>query len=96
MKTYIIVRRDLNMRRGKEIAQACHAVRGLGAVDSFAVVGLRANSLADLMTAASRATVNEWPLYIVRDAGLTEVEPGTATCMAVYAPEGSFDDFRLY
>lgn len=80
---YVVMRRDLNMRRGKEIAQACHAVLGLGVEDDGAVVGLQVpdlNGLYDLLHEAEVADIN---CHLVRDAGRTEIEPGTETCIAI-------------
>ena len=32
LKVYIVIRKDLKMRRGKEIAQACHAIQYLAEI----------------------------------------------------------------
>jgi PTH2 family peptidyl-tRNA hydrolase len=95
VRTYIFMRRDLKMRRGKEIAQACHAVLGLG-VEDQATVTLQAANERDLVLVSALALEKGWPCYSVRDAGRTEVEPGTVTCTAISAPEGTFEAFALY
>ena len=95
MKTYLLMRRDLHMRRGKEIAQACHAVIGLGLMDAPTIT-LKCDSLPRLNQAVVRARAHGWPCHVVADAGHTEIEPGTVTCAAIRAPEGVFMDFDLY
>jgi PTH2 family peptidyl-tRNA hydrolase len=93
--TYILMRRDLKMRRGKEIAQACHAALGLGLSDC-ATITLQVETEADLLAAIDLAKKNGWNWYAVRDAGHTEVERGTMTCAAIRADRGAFKAFRLY
>lgn len=95
MNIYIIVRRDLKMRRGKEIAQAAHAAIGLGVPDG-PVITLQAKDLSDINLAMSEATKSRWKACVVRDAGRTEVPAGTVTCCAILAPKNSFSDFSLY
>lgn len=98
-KIYIFMRRDLKMRRGKEIAQACHAVLGLGLGEpDRPVITLKAQSAEDLRKIRRIAINHGLPNYIVRDAGLTEVRRGTHTCIAVLgAPGGGqFEQWSLY
>ena len=102
-KIYIFMRRDLKMRRGKEIAQACHAVLWLRCLAYFPVydcpvLTLKAQSAKDLQKIRRIAAVNNLTNFIVRDAGMTEVKRGTPTCIAVLgAPGGSqFDEWELY
>ena len=96
-KIYIFMRRDLKMRRGKEIAQACHAVMGLGAADR-PVITLKATSEDSLLGVERLA--RGWGLksYLVRDAGRTEIPPNTPTCIAVLGePDGGqFNEWSLY
>lgn len=95
MKTYIFMRRDLKMRRGKEIAQACHAVLGLDLEDAPTVC-LKCFDESELNKAIRVAIENKLDYYCVRDAGHTEVSRGTLTCAAIRAPEGLYNDFSLY
>lgn len=37
LKVYIVIRKDLKMRRGKEIAQACHAIQYLAEIGDIHV-----------------------------------------------------------
>ncbi len=96
-KIYIFMRRDLKMRRGKEIAQACHAVMGLGESDR-PVITLKASSEDSLLGVERLARGHGLKSYLVRDAGRTEIPPGTLTCIAVLgAPGGGqFDEWQLY
>ena len=96
-KIYIFMRRDLNMRRGKEIAQACHAVMGLGASDR-PVITLKAMSEDSLLGLERLAFNHALRSYLVRDAGLTEIPPDTPTCIAILGtPEGEqYHEWQLY
>ena len=96
-KIYIFMRRDLKMRRGKEIAQACHAVMGLGEPDC-PVITLKAASEDDLLGIERTAREHGRKSHLVRDAGLTELAPGTPTCIAVLGEpgDGQFDEWQLY
>ena len=96
-KIYIFMRRDLKMRRGKEIAQACHAVIGL-AVSDRPVITLKALSEVSLLRVERMAHSHGLESYLVRDAGRTEIAPNTPTCIAVLgAPgDGQFDEWQLY
>lgn len=80
---YIVIRRDLKMRRGKEIAQGVHAMARLGYVEGAPLIVLQARDddhMADILHEASMAHVN---CAITQDAGRTEVEPGTRTAAAI-------------
>jgi len=90
---YIFVRRDLKMRRGKEIAQAAHAVIGLRA-DDRRIITLKANSEQDLLGLAAQSEADGRPYCLVRDGGHTEVPEGTPTCIAILG--GEYPDWTLY
>lgn len=80
---YVAVRRDLKMRRGKEIAQGIHAVGALGYAPGCPVVVCQVVdgiALSGLATLASNEGV---PYAVTRDAGRTEVPSGTATAIAI-------------
>ena len=103
-KIYIFMRRDLKMRRGKEIAQACHAVIAIvlagypRALVDCPVITLKAQSAADLRKVRRIADAHGLPNFTVRDAGLTEVRRGTPTCIAVLGTPGGgqFEEWSLY
>jgi len=80
---YVIVRRDLKMRRGKEIAQGVHAVAKLGYVQGAPLVVLQAENLLELVILANEASASDVPVAMTRDAGKTEVDPGTVTAAAI-------------
>jgi PTH2 family peptidyl-tRNA hydrolase len=90
-KVYVIIRRDLGMRRGKEIAQAGHALLALGAPADVAIITLQVDSLDDLRFAQELADGFGVRFVMIADAGRTEVEPGTETCLA--AGPTTFDLF---
>lgn len=93
-KQMIIIRRDLNMSPGKMAAQAGHAAVG-GAFDSnpfclvnwmkegYKKVVLGVDSEEELMALLDHANSLELPVFLVRDFGLTELEPNTITCLAI-------------
>lgn len=103
MKQAIVARADLGMGEGKLAAQVAHA--SLQAYeDADAVVKrewkgsgqkkivLQANSERDLFELADSAERKGLPHALVRDAGHTQLEPGTATALAVGpAPDDTVD-----
>lgn len=85
MKQVIVIRKDLNMRKGKMIAQGCHA--SLGAylqsnvldITDWNEMGARkivlgCNSEEELLKLENEISINlsHVPLYLVTDSGLTE------------------------
>lgn len=83
MAVYIVIRRDLKMRRGKEIAQGVHAMARLGYVEGAPLIVVQANdgiALSRLLTEALEHNVGH---AATRDAGRTEVAPGTMTAAAI-------------
>lgn len=82
-RIYMVMRKDLNMRRGKEIAQACHAVIGLGYSLDIAMITLQVDSEEKLLAIHADAEANGVPVCLIRDAGRTEVAPDTPTCLAL-------------
>lgn len=79
MKLKIVYRRNLKMSPGKLAAQAVHAATGIGHTDySMNVVVL---SVSDKRF---KEIVSERNAFVVRDAGHTELAPGTETCAAYY------------
>jgi len=78
VKLKIIYRKKLNMSVGKIAAQAVHAATAIN------------HAQLDLPVVVLGVSESKWeemlPLFdcVIRDAGLTEVKPGTATCAAFY------------
>jgi PTH2 family peptidyl-tRNA hydrolase len=93
LKQALVVREDLEMSRGKMIAQACHA--SLGAYrkapekerSKWESQGAKKIVLSPgdlgLEEVLEQAKVNGLPAYMVKDAGMTELEPGTATAVGI-------------
>ena len=95
-KQVIVMRDDLNMRKGKMVAQGAHA--SLGAVltfrdrpevdawlaGPFAKVCVRVSSEAELIEIFERAEAAGMINYLITDAGKTEFKGlPTLTCCAV-------------
>lgn len=88
-RLYIVMRADLKMGRGKEIAQAIHAFRSMdptarhNVYDGTAVIGVRANGDEELDAIVVEARLRGERVGTVLDAGLTHNAPGTRTCAAI-------------
>ena len=97
MKQAIVVRNDLKMGKGKVAAQVAHASLasaeaaqgkrpdwyGAWKVEGQAKIVLKVGSeeeLEDLLREAKRSGL---PASLVRDRGLTQIEPGTVTCLGI-------------
>jgi PTH2 family peptidyl-tRNA hydrolase len=94
MKQAIVARTDLGMGQGKLAAQVAHA--SLSAYEDTGdrtrtqwkgggqkKVVLKADGETALFRLADEAERLGLPNAIVRDAGHTQLEPGTVTCLAV-------------
>jgi len=94
MKQAIVARTDVGMGRGKLAAQVAHA--SLSAYEDASErtrrawkgsgqkkVVLKGESERQLFELADRAEREGLPNAIVRDAGHTQLEPGTVTALAV-------------
>ena len=94
MKQAIVARADLGMSDGKLAAQVAHA--SLSAYEDaddrarsdwkgggHTKVVLRADGEDDLFRLADAAEREGLPHAVVRDAGRTQLDPGTATALAV-------------
>lgn len=93
-KQVIVLREDLGLSRGKLAAQAAHAsLKAWKKVDNTSkekwdregskkvVVGVKTED--ELLEIKTRSEKLGLPSAMVRDAGLTEVEPGTKTALAI-------------
>lgn len=94
MKQAIVARTDIGMGQGKLAAQVAHA--SLMAYEDASErdrsewkgggqkkVVLKANSESELFELADVADREGLPSAVVRDAGHTQLEPGTVTALAV-------------
>ncbi|ADP77352.1 peptidyl-tRNA hydrolase [Methanothermus fervidus DSM 2088] len=102
MKQVIVVRDDIKMSKGKLIAQACHA-----SLESFKnaeknkikkwesegakKVVLKVKTLDELLKIYEAVKNSGLPHYLVKDAGHTELPPGTITCLGI----GPDDDKKI-
>ena len=97
MKQAIVVRTDLGMGKGKVAAQVAHAslssaekaretkARWYDAwkEEGQAKIVLKAGSEPELRELFRKAKIAGLPAYLVEDRGLTQIEPGTATCVGI-------------
>jgi PTH2 family peptidyl-tRNA hydrolase len=97
LKQVIIVRKDLKMGTGKTAAQVAHASilscekARINNFDWFKgwfdfgqpKIILKVNSLEELEEINEKGHFHNLPTAIVRDAGLTQLEPGTPTCVGI-------------
>ncbi|MBC7120920.1 MAG: peptidyl-tRNA hydrolase [Candidatus Methanosuratus sp.] len=105
-KQAIVVRQDLRMSKGKTAAQVAHASISSYIATARAKprwteawleegqkkVVLKAPSLADMIELKGRAEREGIPNALIQDAGLTELDPGTVTCLGIGpAPSDAID-----
>lgn len=103
-----MVRQDLKMSKGKTAAQVAHAsvssyLSAARARPKWAEVWLeegqkkivlKVPSLGDILALKERADRERIPSSLIQDAGLTELEPGTVTCLGI-GPAPSEDIDRI-
>jgi peptidyl-tRNA hydrolase len=78
MKLKILYRKNLEMSPGKLAAQCVHAARRITIPEGIRAVVVLGVSNTKFNEAKSKA------LTVVKDAGYTEVEPGTETVLAFF------------
>ncbi len=94
IKQVIILRKDLDMSTGKKCVQACHACLGSYERTSEAIlkawrgegqkkVTLVVDSRNELIKLKNKAKELGVSYFLVKDAGLTELESGTITALAI-------------
>lgn len=94
MKQVMVVRGDLKMGKGKTAAQTCHA--SLGAYkkgdsqkiriwerDGEKKVVVKVKDLRELYEIYEILKKTDIPIYLVQDAGRTELPEGTVTCLGI-------------
>lgn len=105
-KQAIIVRKDIKMSKGKIAAQVAHAaissyIEAVNKKPEWAEewlmegqkkVILKVESLEELLEIKNKVEREGLPNSLISDAGLTELEPGTITCLGVGpAPSSEID-----
>ena len=94
MKQAIVARTDIGMGEGKLAAQVAHAslsayqdasrrARKKWQGEGQKKVVLKGDSESQLFALADKAETEDLPYAVVRDAGHTQLEPGTVTALAV-------------
>jgi PTH2 family peptidyl-tRNA hydrolase len=93
-KQMIILRKDLDMSVGKRCVQCCHASIGAykktdkSIVKKWELEGqkkvvLEVDSKEELLKLFRLAKKEKMPCFLVEDAGLTELEPGSVTALGI-------------
>ena len=96
-KQVILIRTDLKMGTGKKCAQSCHG--SLSSADLVRIknkevwkkwknagqkkVVLKISSMEELNEIVSKLEKNGILFFLVRDAGLTQLTPGTTTALGI-------------
>lgn len=94
MKQAIVARADLGMGQGKLAAQVAHAsLQAYAATDDRTAkawkgdgakkVVLKVDGEAGLLELAEKARAEGLPHAVVRDAGHTQLDPGTVTALGI-------------
>ena len=94
MKQAIIIRADLKMGKGKIATQASHAsiaaflrsrksLRDEWLASGMKKVVLKVSSEKELKSFYKKVKAKKMPCAIINDAGLTQLEPGTATAIGI-------------
>jgi PTH2 family peptidyl-tRNA hydrolase len=101
LKQVIVVRSDLAMGKGKIAAQAAHAAISSADKSGYRSDWLRqgqkktvlkASGEKELLSILQKAREAGLPSALIEDAGHTQVEPGTKTCVGIGpAPETEID-----
>src|ERR1035437_4871922 len=94
-KMIIVMRKDLNMRKGKMVAQGSHSAVGLVLENlesenvkswlksSFKKICVSVNSEEELLAIVSKAKNAGLMTKLIRDLGHTEFKEPTLTCAAI-------------
>ena len=93
-KQIIVIRNDLGMSGGKKCVQSCHA--SLGAykktdkkiikkweLEGQKKVVLEVDSEEKILDLYKKLKKEKIPCFLVEDAGLTELKPGTITALGI-------------
>ena len=101
-KQVIIVRKDLKLSIGKTASQVAHAALGsVKLVDKQIIerweaagskkVVLKVNDLKELLAIYKSLKDKKIPCALIKDAGLTQLKPGTVTVLGI----GPYDEKKI-
>lgn len=102
-KQVILIRTDLKMGTGKKCVQSCHAsvsasdlvrIRNKNAWKNWKNSGqkkvvIKLNDIEHMIEIIKKLDSDKIPYFIVKDAGLTQLAPGTTTAIGVGPVESS-------
>jgi len=101
LKQVIVVRSDLKMGKGKVAAQVAHAAVSAADKSNYKTewvargqrkTVLKVSGEKELLAVFAAARDAGLPAALIEDAGHTQLQPGTKTCVAVGpAPEDELD-----
>ncbi len=92
LKQIIVVRNDLKLGKGKLAAQAAHAAISAAEISKFKKqwlaegqkkVVVKCESLDMLLEIYERSKKSSIATSLTQDAGMTEIPPGTITCIGI-------------
>ncbi len=92
LKQIIVVRNDLKLGKGKLAAQAAHAAISAAEISKFKKqwlaegqkkVVVKCESLNMLLEIYERTKRASIATSLIQDAGMTEIPPGTITCIGI-------------
>mmetsp|Transcript_25186 Transcript_25186/g.35289 ORF Transcript_25186/g.35289 Transcript_25186/m.35289 type:complete len:182 (+) Transcript_25186:135-680(+) len=110
-KMLLIVNQELKMGKGKIAAQCCHAAVGCykraskqcpNGVNAWehtgcAKIAVKCPTQAEMEEIAARAYERDIPLYLVEDAGRTQIAAGSRTVLGLGpAPTSVFEDITSH
>lgn len=105
-KQVIVVRRDLDMGKGKIAVQVAHAAVSAAEEarrkftewweawlkEGQCKVAVKVDSGEEILQLERRSRELRLPFALIYDRGLTQVEPGTITCLAIGPAPSSLTD----
>ena len=94
LKQVIIIRNDLGMSEGKKCVQCCHASLGAYKKSNKKIIKkwetegqkkvvLEVDSKKKVLDLYKKVKKGKIPCFLVEDAGLTELKPGTITALGI-------------
>lgn len=92
LKQVIVIRKDLGLKKGKLAVQVAHAAVLASKKSIFKEdweregqkkVVVECENLEELLSLYQKSLAEKLPTAIVQDAGLTQIEKGTKTCIGI-------------